>query len=99
VPREVTLEPEAKWVVFTLGDGPDKGLYYNAHSCEQMSYHLTMLAFDMSWIAGIEFCRPTTPRSAGGRAATNEDHELFGYRQSDLSFRFTSHHRGALAPC
>ena len=40
---------EAKWVVFySLGDGPDKGLYYDAHPIEQMSYHLTMLAYDMN---------------------------------------------------
>jgi len=42
-------QPEAKWVVFySLGDGPDKGLYYDAHPIEQMSYHLTMLAYDMN---------------------------------------------------
>jgi len=41
--------PEAKWVVFySLGDGPDKGVYYDAHPIEQMSYHLTMLAYDMN---------------------------------------------------
>jgi DMSO/TMAO reductase YedYZ molybdopterin-dependent catalytic subunit len=31
-----------------LGDGPDKGIYYDAHPIEQMSYHLTMLAYDMN---------------------------------------------------
>ncbi len=41
--------PEAKWVVFySLGDGPDGGVYYDAHPIEQMSYHLTMLAYDMN---------------------------------------------------
>lgn len=41
--------PEAKWVVFySLGDGPDKGLYYDAHPIEQMRYELTMLAYDMN---------------------------------------------------
>ncbi len=41
--------PEARWVVFySLGDGPDKGIYYDAHPIEQMSYHLTMLAYDMN---------------------------------------------------
>ena len=41
--------PEAKWVVFySLGDGPDEGIYYDAHPIEQMSYHLTMLAYDMN---------------------------------------------------
>jgi len=42
-------KPEAKWVVFySLGDGPDEGVYYDAHPIEQMSYHLTMLAYDMN---------------------------------------------------
>ncbi len=41
--------PEAKWVVFySLGDGPDKGRYYDVHPIEQMSYELTMLASDMN---------------------------------------------------
>ena len=45
----VKPKPEAKWVVFySLGDGPDKGLYYDAHPIEQMSYQLTMLAYDMN---------------------------------------------------
>jgi len=45
----VKPRPEAKWVVFySLGDGADKGTYYDAHPIEQMSYHLTMLAYDMN---------------------------------------------------
>jgi DMSO/TMAO reductase YedYZ molybdopterin-dependent catalytic subunit/thiosulfate reductase cytochrome b subunit len=45
----VKPSPEAKWVVFySLGDGPDKGLYYDAHPIEQMRYQLTMLAYDMN---------------------------------------------------
>jgi sulfoxide reductase catalytic subunit YedY len=41
--------PEARWVVFySLGEGPDEGLYYDAHPIEQMGYHLTMLAYDMN---------------------------------------------------
>ena len=45
----VRPQPAAKWVVFySLGDGPDKGIYYDAHPIEQMSYHLTMLAYDMN---------------------------------------------------
>jgi methionine sulfoxide reductase catalytic subunit len=45
----VKPRPEAKWVVFySLGDGADKGVYYDAHPIEQMSYHLTMLAYDMN---------------------------------------------------
>ena len=45
----VKPQPEAKWVVFySLGDGADEGVYYDAHPIEQMSYHLTMLAYDMN---------------------------------------------------
>ena len=45
----VKPKPEAKWVVFySLGDGADTGVYYDAHPIEQMSYHLTMLAYDMN---------------------------------------------------
>lgn len=45
----VQPRPEAKWVVFySLGDGPDGGLYYDAHPIEQMHYHLTMLAYEMN---------------------------------------------------
>ncbi len=45
----VRPQPEAKWVVFySLGDGPDKGIYYDVHPVEQMKYHLTMLAYDMN---------------------------------------------------
>ena len=45
----VKPEPEAQWVVFySLGDGPDGGIYYDAHPIAQMSYHLTMLAYDMN---------------------------------------------------
>lgn len=41
--------PDAKWVVFySFGDGPDEGSYYDAHPIEQMSFHLTMLAYDMN---------------------------------------------------
>jgi DMSO/TMAO reductase YedYZ molybdopterin-dependent catalytic subunit/thiosulfate reductase cytochrome b subunit len=45
----VKPQPEARWVVFySLGDGPDGGLYYDAHPIAQMRYHLTMLAYDMN---------------------------------------------------
>ncbi|MEO6604742.1 MAG: molybdopterin-dependent oxidoreductase [Aeromicrobium sp.] len=41
--------PEARWVVFySLGEGSDGGIYYDAHPIEQMPYHLTMLAYDMN---------------------------------------------------
>ncbi|PZS12893.1 MAG: oxidoreductase [Pseudonocardiales bacterium] len=40
---------EARWVVFySLGDGPDGGIYYDVHPIEQMSYQLTMLVYDMN---------------------------------------------------
>ncbi len=45
----VKPQPEAKWVVFySLGEGADKGVYYDAHPIEHMSHHLTMLAYDMN---------------------------------------------------
>ena len=45
----VKPKPDAKWVVFySLGDGADAGVYYDAHPIEQMGYHLTMLAYDMN---------------------------------------------------
>ena len=45
----VKPKADAKWVVFySLGDGPDQGLYYDAHPIEQMRYELTMLAYDMN---------------------------------------------------
>jgi DMSO/TMAO reductase YedYZ molybdopterin-dependent catalytic subunit/thiosulfate reductase cytochrome b subunit len=41
--------PEARWVVFySIADGPDGGIYYDAHPIEQMGNHLTMLAYDMN---------------------------------------------------
>jgi methionine sulfoxide reductase catalytic subunit len=45
----VQPQPGAKWVVFySLGEGADKGVYYDAHPIEHMSHHLTMLAYDMN---------------------------------------------------
>jgi methionine sulfoxide reductase catalytic subunit len=45
----VKPRPEARWVVFySLAEGPNQGLYYDAHPVEQMRYHLTMLAYDMN---------------------------------------------------
>lgn len=45
----VEPRPEARWVVFySLGDGPDGGLYYDVHPIEQMRYDLSMLAYDMN---------------------------------------------------
>lgn len=42
-------KPEAKWVVFySFAAGPEGGIYYDAQPIEQMSYHLTMLAYDMN---------------------------------------------------
>jgi DMSO/TMAO reductase YedYZ molybdopterin-dependent catalytic subunit len=45
----VRPKSEAKWVVFySLADGPERGIYYDVHAIEQMSYKLTMLAYDMN---------------------------------------------------
>jgi sulfoxide reductase catalytic subunit YedY len=45
----VKPHPEARWVVFySWAEGPNKGIYYDAHPVEQMHYHLTMLAYDMN---------------------------------------------------
>ncbi|WP_243064515.1 molybdopterin-dependent oxidoreductase [Humibacter sp. RRB41] len=45
----VKPKPEAKWVVFySYALGPEGGLYYDAQAIEQMSYKLTMLAYDMN---------------------------------------------------
>ena len=45
----VQPQPGTKWVVFySLGEGADKGVYYDAHPIEHMSHHLTMLAYDMN---------------------------------------------------
>jgi len=45
----VKPKPEAKWVIFySFANGPEGGLYYDAHPIEQMGYHLTMLAYDMN---------------------------------------------------
>ena len=45
----VEPDPGARWVVFySLGEGADKGIYYDAHPIEHMSHHLTMLAYDMN---------------------------------------------------
>jgi sulfoxide reductase catalytic subunit YedY len=35
-------------VFYSLGEGADKGVYYDAHPIEHMAYHLTMLAYDMN---------------------------------------------------
>ena len=45
----VKPKPEAKWVIFySFALGPEGGLYYDAQPIEQMSHHLTMLAYDMN---------------------------------------------------
>ncbi len=45
----VRPHPTAEWVIFySLGEGADKGIYYDAHPIEQMRHHLTMLAYDMN---------------------------------------------------
>ncbi|MEU7768677.1 molybdopterin-dependent oxidoreductase [Nocardia sp. NPDC049190] len=41
--------PKAEWVIFySLAEGSDGGTYYDAHAIEQMTHHLTMLAYDMN---------------------------------------------------
>ncbi|HWU45381.1 MAG TPA: molybdopterin-dependent oxidoreductase [Humibacter sp.] len=41
--------PSAKWLIFySFATGPDGGIYYDAQPIEQMSYKLTMLAYDMN---------------------------------------------------
>lgn len=41
--------PEAKWVAFySMGLGATGGIYYNVHPIQQMSHHLTMLAYNMN---------------------------------------------------
>lgn len=41
--------PQAKWVAFySMGLGATGGIYYNVHPIEQMSHHLTMLAYQMN---------------------------------------------------
>ncbi|MFD4367729.1 molybdopterin-dependent oxidoreductase [Rhodococcus sp. NPDC058521] len=45
----VVPKPDAKWVVFySLAEGSDGGIYYDAHPIEQMHHHLVMLAYDMN---------------------------------------------------
>jgi len=45
----VEPKPEAKWVIFySFAVGPEGGIYYDAHPIEQMSYELTMLAYEMN---------------------------------------------------
>lgn len=45
----VQPKPEAKWVIFySFAEGPDGGIYYDAQPIDQMSYQLTMLAYDMN---------------------------------------------------
>jgi hypothetical protein len=81
------------------------GIYYDAHPIERMSYHLSMLAYDMNGepllfghgaplrlrketqvgFKQVKWVKPvsrTTGRSAAGTAATTEEHDFFGYRQS-----------------
>lgn len=41
--------PEARYVVFySFGEGSDGGIYYDAHSLENMKHHLTILAYEMN---------------------------------------------------
>jgi sulfoxide reductase catalytic subunit YedY len=45
----VTPRPEAKWVVFySIADGSDGGIYYDAHPISQMHGALAMLAYEFN---------------------------------------------------
>ncbi len=45
----VQPRPEAKWVLFySIAEGSDGGIYYDAQPIEQMSSELTMLAYEMN---------------------------------------------------
>ena len=45
----VKPKPEARWVIFySFAEGSDEGIYYDAQPIEQMSYSLTMLAYEMN---------------------------------------------------
>ncbi|WP_208322064.1 hypothetical protein [Paramicrobacterium fandaimingii] len=61
----------------SFAEGPEGGLYYDAQPIEQMSYKLTMLAYDMN----REFVE-SFGSIGGGLGGYNNDHEFFGYRQS-----------------
>ncbi len=71
----VKPQPEAKWVVFySLGEGADKGVYYDAHPIEHMSHHLTMLAYDMNDAAAPvrPRCPAATPQRDRARLQTGQ---------------------------
>jgi len=89
----VRPQPEARWVVFySFAEGPNGGVYYDVHPIEQMSYHLTMLAYDMNDATlpygpmalplgvGCSMARVTwmlgRSRHAGGAVARSGDHLL-----------------------
>jgi DMSO/TMAO reductase YedYZ molybdopterin-dependent catalytic subunit len=41
--------PQARFAVFySFSEGPEGGLYYDAHKVEHMSHHLTILAYEMN---------------------------------------------------
>jgi len=41
--------PQARYAVFySFSEGPEGGLYYDAHKVEHMSHHLTILAYEMN---------------------------------------------------
>ena len=77
----VKPQPEAKWVVFySLGEGADKGVYYDAHPIEHMSHHLTMLAYDMN-------DEPLLVRSWRAAAAPQRDRARLQTGQMDQGHR------------
>jgi DMSO/TMAO reductase YedYZ molybdopterin-dependent catalytic subunit len=45
----VQPSPQARYAVFySFSEGPEGGLYYDAHKVEHMSHHLTILAYEMN---------------------------------------------------
>ncbi|WP_199182421.1 molybdopterin-dependent oxidoreductase [Cryobacterium sp. Y11] len=47
--NRVQPKPDAKWVIFySFAVGLNGGAYYDAQPIEQMSYKLTMLAYDLN---------------------------------------------------
>ena len=74
---------EAKWVVFySLGDGADKGIYYDAHPIEHMGRHLTMLAYDMN---DQPLPSVTAPRCGSATRSSSASSRSSGSRASSSS--------------
>jgi len=44
----ITPDVVRSYRFYSLGEGADNGIYYDAHPIEHMRHHLTMLAYDMN---------------------------------------------------